>query len=122
VAGLAIAACDSENNGVDDVKRACEIRVTWKRLNTSDCVTCMSAAPSVPCDCPAYKDFAGKCETQGTARVNEPTCTVAIDDCVKKCNTDCACVEGCFARDEACKRVTSARDGCVADVCAQYCN
>lgn len=120
--GVVAAACDGENNGVDDVKGACEIRVTWKRLNTESCVTCISAAPSVSCECPEFKDFAGKCEPQGAARRNEPSCTVAIDECVNNCKTDCACVDACYARDPGCRRVTSARDGCVAEVCAPYCD
>ncbi|MBX3187981.1 MAG: hypothetical protein KF819_13240 [Labilithrix sp.] len=112
----------SDANGVNDVRAACEIRVKWKRLGTSDCISCISSAPSVPCECPAFKDFAGKCEEQGNARIREASCNDAIEQCVNDCKTDCACVEGCYAQSEACKRVTAARDGCVADVCASQCD
>lgn len=122
---LAVTACttDEPNNGVNDVKAACEIRATWKRVETEDCRNCMTAAPLVSCECESFKAFAGLCQEQGDARIREPSCNDAVEQCVTTCRkSDCACVEGCYARAEACKKASAARDGCVADVCAQYCN
>ena len=123
----AVAACapDHEppvNNGVDDVRHACEIRASWLHAEAVKCVNCVAAAPSPACDCEAFKEFGGLCKNQEDARRAEPSCNDANDLCSRTCaKTDCACVEGCYAQAEACKRVIAARDGCVADVCTQYC-
>jgi hypothetical protein len=109
-------------NGVNDVKRACEIRAGWTKPGNDKCVNCQVAAQSPSCDCEAFKDFASLCKDQDDARRAEPTCTVALDDCTKACNkTDCACIDGCYAQSERCKQLSAAKDGCIADVCTQYC-
>ncbi len=73
---IAVAsACDNGPlgaNGVNDVKRSCEIRLGWTRAAESQCQTCIGAAAAPPCECEALKAFAGQCEEQGTARAQDP--------------------------------------------------
>lgn len=132
VASLAlVAACSSKddsseapaaNNGVDDVEKACQIRAAWTNPGNDKCVNCQVAAQSPSCECEAFKDFAALCLSQDQARRAEPSCTVALDDCVKACTqTDCACITSCYANADRCKSLSAAKDGCIADVCAPYC-
>jgi hypothetical protein len=123
---LATAGCSPKaspaNNGVNDVKKACEIRATWQNKPAKKCVDCLAAAPSPKCACEEFVGFSGLCEDQGTAWRTEPACTDAINQCPYKCaETDCACIDACYAASETCRNVTAAKDGCVADACAQYC-
>lgn len=120
------AACSSEEdpprNGVNDVRKACEIRAGWVRATTNECLTCQVGVKSPSCDCEEFKAFAGLCKAQEDTRVAEPSCTAAITDCTNKCSrTDCGCVEGCYALTEACERAAAAVDGCAAEACAEYC-
>lgn len=109
-------------NGVDDVQKSCEIRAAWTKSTDMAGINCLVAAPSPSCECEAFKDFAALCKSQDDARRADPTCTVALDDCTKACvKTDCTCVAGCYAQAETCKRVSGAKDGCIADVCTPYC-
>ena len=109
-------------NGVNDVKKSCEIRAAWPNRTERKCIDCIAAAPSPPCNCEQFRDFGGLCAPQGEARRVEPTCTQAVDDCTHLCkDKDCACVDKCYAQAEACKRATAAREGCVTEVCTRYC-
>lgn len=122
---LVATACSSSEpprNGVDDVLRACQIRAAWRNPMAEKCVNCQAAAPSPPCDCELFKEFGGLCEQQEDARRAEPSCSGAMEDCARACTNDCACVEACYAQAAACKRIIDGRDGCIADVCSQYCN
>ncbi|MBS2014481.1 MAG: hypothetical protein JST00_16465 [Deltaproteobacteria bacterium] len=123
---VAAAACGGDDaangNGVNDVKKACEIRVGWKNLDSSRCLECIGAAPAPPCECEAIKEFAGRCESQGAARAREPACTLKIEQCVNDCKKDCACIDVCYQESAACRAVSAARDGCVAEQCAAACN
>lgn len=126
LAGIAIAACapkeDEPRNGVNDVRGACTIRASWTNTARDKCINCRASATSPVCDCEAFKEFAGLCHSQDQARLAEPSCTTAVKDCAHNCPpSDCECVEGCYASAEACKRVVAATDGCVTEVCAQYC-
>ena len=121
-----VGACspkaDPPRNGVDDIRKACEIRTTWLNPTNQKCVNCQAAAPSPACDCELFKEFGGLCKSQDDARRAEPTCTDAMDQCTKHCPmNDCACVENCYAQAPTCKNLIAARDGCVVDVCTQYC-
>jgi hypothetical protein len=110
------------NNGVDDVRKACEARATWKNKTATKCINCIAAAPSPKCACEEFVGFSGLCQDQGAAWRAEANCTDAVNQCPYKCaDTDCACIEACYAQADACKRAAAAKDGCVADVCAQYC-
>lgn len=125
--GVSLLACDDDdddgpNNGVDDVKAACEIRATWTAPTSNRCLSCMAVAPQAPCGCEAFEGFDGVCHAQGQAVRAEPSCTESITTCVRDCASDCACVDGCYAAAEACKKVNAALDGCVADACSAYCN
>lgn len=123
----ALAACASDsapdrNNGVNDVRKACEVRAAWTRAASEKCLNCLIAAPAPKCDCEAFKEFGALCEIQEAERHAEPTCTSALDDCTRACaKPDCNCLEGCYAQAASCKSLAGARDGCVAAVCAQYC-
>lgn len=124
-AAVLVVACggDDENNGVNDVRAACELRAQWKNPTASHCVTCMAAAPLEGCDCEDFRDYGGLCSSQGNARSAEASCTMELDDCVRACEkTDCTCIEGCYAGADRCKSLSAARDGCVAEICAKYCN
>lgn len=116
-----LAACGDPNggNGVNDVKAACEARLSW--TNNDACRTCQVSAISSPdCDC-KRDEYRGLCEQQVSDRVNEPDCVFEIDQCMSACGDDCACVDGCFANNAACKPKQAALDGCVTDVCADAC-
>lgn len=122
-----LPACDGEASstpvGVDDVRKACELRATWKTPTGEACITCMTSAPLPTCGCPEYDAFAGKCLEREDAVKAEPTCTSDVNVCVKTCSvTDCDCIDRCYAQAEACRRVAGGRDGCVAEICAQHCN
>ena len=109
-------------NGVNDVKKSCEMRLAFANRTERKCIDCIAAAPSPPCNCEQFRDFGGMCASQGEARRVEPTCTQAVDDCTHQCkDKDCACVDNCYAQADACKRATAARDGCVTEVCTRYC-
>lgn len=125
VLGLAtFVACSSDppknGNGVNDVRKACDIRTTWVRAN-NDCTLCENAAVSPRCECSALVDVSAACLDQGNAR--RAACPENLDaDCVFKCDrTDCACIEACYANDAKCKEATAARDGCVAETCTPKC-
>jgi hypothetical protein len=122
---LAMACSSNEEpprNGVDDVVKACQLRVAWTNPNAEKCVNCLAAAPSPACDCELFKEFGGLCKDQEDARRAEPSCTGAMEDCSRACKNDCTCVAGCYASAAACRRAIDARDGCVAAVCAPFCN
>ena len=123
VGGTACApAKDAPNNGVDDVKKACEIRATWTKASAEKCVNCVASAPSPACECELFKEFGGKCEPQNAARLANGSCTPPVD-CTRNCaKNDCLCVDACYAAAEECKRLSAATDGCVTEVCAPYCN
>ena len=112
----------STNDGVNDVKAACEIRATWKNGAADKCKNCLASAAQPACDCELFKEFGGKCHEQNVARQSEVDCTDPVLSCTYKCaSTDCACLDGCYATAAKCRAAASAVDGCVADVCAPYC-
>ena len=121
-----LAACGPDdpppNNGVNDVKKACEIRTAWQKRGTTACTDCLSISTAPKCDCPLFQqEFAAKCSEQARARTDEPTCE-GTPTCVGDCDrTDCACIDACFVGKERCREVTSAVDGCTTDVCDAYC-
>jgi hypothetical protein len=126
VMSLICAACSSEDdppldNGVNDVRQACDIRMAWKNPSADKCSLCQAAAPVKPCGCEAFAGFDGVCQQQGEARRGEASCVQAIDECVVNCAKDCGCVEACYANAPACKQATAARDGCIAKKCTAYC-
>lgn len=110
------------NNGVNDVKAACEIRAQWTKRTDSECVNCLSIARTPKCECPDFQqDYAAKCADQGAAFGNERNCDL-VADCTSKCAlTDCACVDACYADRAACRPKAAAVDGCTTDVCDAYC-
>jgi hypothetical protein len=106
-------------NGVNDVKLSCEIRAKWNRTG-NDCSLCESGVVSAPCDCSSLAEFSGACLQQADARRN--ACAESVDTCVFSCDrTDCACIESCYTNGDACKAASAARDGCIAEVCADHC-
>lgn len=129
IAGVAtgVAACSSDDeppldNGVNDVALACQQRASYTDPQGEKCVQCLTVAALENCKCEAFEGFGGACEEQGVARRAEPTCTTSIDDCRRACAaTDCACIDGCYAGADACKRRQAAEDGCVAKVCEKFC-
>ena len=114
---------DSAPLGVNDVRKACEVRRTWKAPTGSKCITCQSTSVLADCGCEAFKDYAAKCVAPQDAVKAEASCTDQVQVCVKSCQvTDCDCIDACYVSAEACKRAAGGRDGCVAEVCAPYCN
>jgi len=124
---MALVACakDSEperNDGVNDVRLACQVRATWTNAGSEKCINCMAAAPLPACECPSFEEFGALCEIQEVERHADPGCTSALDDCTRICaKSDCGCLEGCYSQAARCKQLAGARDGCVAAACAQYC-
>lgn len=124
---LAFASCSPKkdpppDDGVNDVKAACLIRTSWSNPTGITCTLCVASAPFAPCGCESEKDFGGACQQQGDARRSEPSCTPDLLDCRARCNDDCNCVDACYINAPKCKPLVAAEDGCVADVCARYCN
>lgn len=122
----ALVACASDDpearSGVNDVRKACEIRTAWTQATSKKCLDCQAGVQGPACDCAEFKEFAGLCQTHEDARRAEPSCTDEQRLCTEACaRTDCGCVEGCYAKVEQCKRVIAARDGCIADVCTNAC-
>jgi hypothetical protein len=106
---------------VNDVKKACEIRLSWKGATTSRCTYCLAAAANPPCSCSEKEPFAGKCETQQSRRSQESSCG-DVEECRFKCSaSDCSCLEACYAQKDACRAAAAALDGCVAEICAAEC-
>jgi hypothetical protein len=126
VCTLAGACAEEEaplDNGVNDVRKACEIRLGWTNAGSDKCALCQASAPRPACGCEAFKGFDGVCVAQGDARRAEASCTTELASCVTVCDdADCACIESCYAAAPACKRAAAAQDGCVADKCAAFCN
>jgi len=125
---VALVACSPSNDepaapvvGVNDVKKACEIRTTWKSFETDKCRNCISIATNPVCTCTdAQRAYASKCNDHQIKKANEPTCK-DVEGCVLSCNKDCACVDACYAGKDACKTLGNALDGCVAEVCTNEC-
>lgn len=124
-AGLVACSDDGEDAtatpivGVNDIAKACAIRVTWPLAGeTGKCQTCKGYSTTPKCDCGNY-DYAGKCEQQQKA-VREDTSCDGVDQCISACKSDCGCVERCY-EGRACKAKAAARDGCVAEVCEKEC-
>jgi hypothetical protein len=128
VALLGLVACSPKhddpppNNGVNDVKAACQIRTAWKTPTADKCALCVASAPLADCGCEATHPFAAMCVQQGDALRSEPSCTSDLQYCRAKCANDCACVDNCYANAPKCKPLVAAEDGCIADVCTAYCN
>src|SRR3954467_6806499 len=108
VASLSLSACSGiaseapPNNGVDDVLKACELRVPWQNTSSSSCVLCIASATTPRCAC-TDRDDAGKCSDQQAAKSAEPTCE-GTTACVEACDRqDCACVDRCYANVSACR-------------------
>ncbi len=109
----------SSGNGVNDVRKACEIRATWSRAGGSACLTCMGIATTPKCSC-SDPAVSGKCSEQQEAKNAEASCA-GTTDCTSKCApTDCACIDACYA-GKACRTFASAVDGCAASICDGQC-
>ncbi len=117
------SSAPTNGNGVDDVKKACEIRTSWTKRNANTCVECQSFAPIAKCNCPSFANatYMGQCQAQGETKSHEAECDTQLDDCVHTCQDDCGCIDGCYAGKDKCRAAAAAVDGCVAEVCASYC-
>jgi hypothetical protein len=125
---LALASCTDEETppeplvtGVNDVKGACEIQSRWARRSSADCAACLAASVLPPCGCSYVDQFGARCHMLAEDRRSSPGCSEAVDACVAACNEECDCVDACYAEAPGCRAATAARDGCVAEVCAAYC-
>lgn len=124
--GSLVIGCSSgddepkSGDGVNDVKLACELRTTWNR-SKQDCGLCEAAVIAPRCDCSELAAYSAACSDQQEAR--RKACAESVDNCVLACNRDdCACIERCYAdADDACKKASDARDGCIGEACASYC-
>lgn len=121
------SACSSDPDpasppitGVNDVKKACEIRAAWTKGTTTACSDCTALAISPPCDCRKGDGYSGLCYDQDRAKVNEPQCD-GVDACIFKCAADCACADACLAGKDACRKLAAADQGCIAQVCDTHC-
>ncbi|MFO0680348.1 MAG: hypothetical protein U0169_27740 [Polyangiaceae bacterium] len=133
VAALATTACSNSPSGaavdagfdspvgVNDVKKACEIRTAWSGKGDEDCLDCQSYTLTPLCPCIHDPDL-GKCADFGQDRAKEADCTTPLSDCIVGCDGDCTCLDGCYAGHETCRAKSAARDGCVAEVCGTRCS
>jgi hypothetical protein len=124
---VVVAACGGNdspppNNGVDDVKQACEIRTQWTKLDDQTCIDCLSVSKAPQCGCPAFQqEYVAKCNAQSNDVGAEHTCDF-VGDCTGKCaRNDCACVDACYNDRPNCRPKAAALDGCTTDVCDKYC-
>lgn len=123
--GLAsFAACSSETSsapvGVNDVRKACELRSAWVRPPVSRCTDCVSLSKLERCECASH-DYEGKCHELQKAKSSEASCS-DVDGCVIACDaTDCGCVDACYAGKDACRTRAASLDGCVTEVCESAC-
>ena len=127
--GVATFACSGDDedaappttNGVNDVVQACAIRAQWTQASSLNCNDCLGVASVAKCDCTASKEYAGRCFTQQDAKTKEPACA-GVGECVFKCAAnDCACVDACYANNDACRVRAAALDGCLAEICDASC-
>lgn len=125
----AIAACGDPDpaappsNGVNDVRKACEIRSAWTDRTSSRCIDCIAAAANPPCACPERPAAAGRCESQQAQRSRASFSCDGVEECRFRCpSNDCACVDACYAQKDACRAAASALDGCVTEACADLCD
>jgi hypothetical protein len=121
----AVGGCSSDDgrrggNGVNDVRAACDIRATWAGATSDGCVECLAQIQAPACGCESEREFIEMCLPQHESLLAEPTCD-GVRACANDCKDDCACVDACYAGKDACRRVSSAFDGCAADVCDTYC-
>lgn len=123
--GSLVVGCSSgddepkSGNGVNDVKLACELRTKWNR-SKQDCGLCEAAVISQRCECSELAAYSAACSDQQEAR--RKVCAEPVEKCVLGCNRDdCACIERCYVADDACKKASDARDGCISEACASYC-
>jgi hypothetical protein len=107
-------------NGVNDVVKACEQVAGWTRPFGLECSNCRSNVRAAPCECGA-DETAAKCHEQSATKDGETDCTAEVAECAGRCGSDCACVGQCYVGHDACRRVASAVDGCVATVCESRC-
>ncbi len=108
-------------NGVNDVRKSCDLRAQWNREN-NDCSLCEAAVVSPRCECEALKEFSSVCIDQENAR--QAACAEPVRNCVLGCDRgDCSCVDACYASANSpdCKRASDARDGCIAEACTPKC-
>lgn len=120
---LSVIACGEDEpkagNGVNDVRKACDLRIAWNR-SAQNCSVCESAVVSPRCECEQLKDFSAACIEQADSR--KAACAQAVDECVFKCDReDCSCIDQCYVNDAACKQASAARDGCIVEACTKYC-
>ena len=114
------SSSSAATDGVNDVLKACQIRETWTATSSTPCNNCIGLSTTPRCAC-TDQEYAGKCSDQTGAKTKEPTCE-GTDTCVAKCGKgDCACADGCYAGKAICRTLASAADGCVAEICDQYC-
>jgi hypothetical protein len=107
---------------VNDVKKACEIKLAWTGATTSRCIECLAGAANPPCACSERKGYAGKCQNQQTKRSQETSCD-GVEECRFRCSSnDCGCIDQCYAQKDVCRAAASALEGCVAEACSAECD
>jgi len=103
--------------GVNDVKKACEIRTTWLKRDSDKCRECIAIATNAACECTdRQRAYAGKCHDHHLKRANEPTCS-DVTKCIASCTDSCDCIDKCYEGKDQCRTLSAALDGCVAEVC-----
>ncbi len=122
-----LGACGGDDttfitNGSNDLRKACETRQTWSRAKSVQCLECMATAPLPACDCTVKQAYVGRCAQQLKLKLATPDCDNLLGRCANACNqSDCNCLESCYASREVCKARVAALDGCVAEVCESTC-
>ncbi len=87
----------------------------------ADCVNCLATVQLPTCTCRSSDPYTGKCVNESIARSNTADCDNALDLCVSKCASDCACQKSCYSGNATCLSATEKRDSCVVDVCGAVC-
>lgn len=122
-----VIACGGDDtvfvtNGSNDLRKACEVRLGWKRSKEVKCLECITTAPLATCNCTVSAPYVGKCAQQLDLKRASADCDQPLERCVGSCSlNDCGCIDTCYATHQECRARASALEGCVSEVCGPLC-
>jgi len=123
-----VAACGGDDtvfvtNGSNDLRKACDVRLGWKRNKEVKCLECLITAPLATCNCTVSAPYVGKCAQQLELKRASPNCDDALERCVTSCGqNNCGCIDTCYSTRLECKSRAAALEGCVSEVCSAVCD
>ena len=113
---------NSVSNGVNDLRKACDIRLGWTQTKTVDCQQCLATAQIATCNCTVSATYVGKCAQQLALKRASADCDDALERCVGSCaQSNCGCIDTCYSSRAECKVRAAALEGCITEVCSTVC-